>query len=274
MGRKYLDIIRNAANGSDTASSQLQQTIAGLERYSQDLKALRVHQAQLRGPTRPSKLKKIAHLQKTTHKEWAAKIPNPIPVLNRPVPKEQLPNPDRPRRVPYLAAAHGIPFLRYKSGSQSIELSRVIRSMYAQEFGRWEHIERLKLDADHALLEDNWDGLTGQNKDHEDVNDIQGRSTSWTTPIRESERQLTSVAREATNKRRDTAQRMFEIFKEEKALAMQEREDRRRLAKQNTGSELGEGRKLAAKVRKEQSDLTTVKSAHRYHFRATDRKNR
>lgn len=229
IGRKYFDIIRDVADGSVSATAKLEATLSEVERHTQNLKTLRAHQAKLRDPTHPSKLKKIAHLQRSRTKEWAQRIPNPIPIFDRPVPKEQLPNPDQPRRVPHLTSGQGIPFLRYKSGPQSVELSRSMRSIHLQENKRWGNIERLKHEIDHALLEDNWDRLVGRITGGQDDEDVHEEDhVSWADSTRFTDSLIRTHVNKSTNKRRENAQRMFEIMKQEKVLATEEREERKR----------------------------------------------
>ncbi|KAK5090905.1 hypothetical protein LTR05_001082 [Lithohypha guttulata] len=220
--REVHKIVKDAADGCLENQLRLVDALSRVAIHAQEQDTLRSHQANLRSPTRTSKLAKIAHHENHRSKEWAAKIPKSIPILQRPVPKEQLPNPDRPRRVPVVMSSQGFPFLRYKSGSQSLELGRIMRDQYERDFRRWTTVQNLQHELDHARLEDSWDKDLEKHAGHYNNDDVR-----WTEAITFADAELRGVLRQAARRRDDIAMRMWHIKEEETQLAAKEKEERR-----------------------------------------------
>jgi len=231
-GRQARTVIQAAADGSPTALAQLTSTLDQVAKHSSELADLRTHQNSLRSPTSPGKLSKIAHVQDLRSKQWAEKIPNPIPVLDRPVPQEQLPNPEKPRRVPILASSQGIPFLRYKAGAQSPKLSRILRDIYARDFKRWEAIIRLQDEIEHARLEDDWDKILCAQSGYQDTPDTlneyeRGTTKSWTEDTKVALKEMQQKHKESASRKTEMTFRMWDIVQREKELATREKAERR-----------------------------------------------
>ena len=231
-GRKAYSLLREAVEGSPTALAQLTNTLDQAAKHATELTQLRAHQNSLRSPTRPSRFSKIAHIEDHRSKYWAERIPHPIPVLDRPVPREQLPHPEKPRRVPILASAQGIPFLRYKGGAQSPKLSHVINSMYERDFKRWETVGRLYDEVGHARLEDDWDKLLYTHCGYQEAPDVlhengTGGIQSWTEDISAAVNELQENLKTTSSKRVEVTQKMMDIVQKEKKLAEQEKAQRR-----------------------------------------------
>ena len=231
QGREAFTTIRDATNGSSIAHAQLTTTLEQLTRYKQEQARLRSHQNSLRSPTRPAKLAKIAHLEKHRSKEWAEKIPNPIPIAERPVPQDRLPNPEKPRRVPILTSSQGFPFLRYKSGPQSPILSAVLKSRYQQEFRRWENVGKLQDNIEHGLAEDDWDRALHQCTGYHDDQDVGEGGVfpaySWAHDTQAVLHELQDTLKRAAWRKSSRADEMWEIVQKEKKLAIQEKEERK-----------------------------------------------
>ncbi len=175
---------------------------------------------------------KVAHVKGDRSKYWAEKVPDPIPVLDRPVPREQLPDPNKPRRVPILTHSQGIPFLRYKAGAQSPTLSRILKDLYMHDFKRWEANTRLQGEIEHAHLEDAWDRAvrlhTGYRDPHEVWHD-DGKTAikSWTEDTQVALKELQQSLKETASRRTELTHTMWNIVQKETELAQQEKAERR-----------------------------------------------
>jgi len=252
-GRKAYSLLREAVEGSPTALAQLTSTLDRVAKHASEIADLRTHQNSLRGPTAPSKMLKIAHFEGQRSKYWAEKIPNPIPVLDRPVPREQLPSPEKPRRVPVLANSQGIPFLRYKPGAQSPQLSRILRDLYMYDFKRWETNARLHNEIEHARLEDNWDRIVQSQTGYLDAPDVLyddgiWETKSWVEDTQTALKELQQSLNMTGSRRTDTTRRMWDIAQQEKQLAEQENAERKavRVAEREQEQEQEQGDKLAS----------------------------
>lgn len=231
-GRRAHALLREAVGGSPTALAQLTSTLDQVAKHASQTAHLRAHQNSLRGPTSPSKRLMIAHFEGQRSKYWAEKIPNPIPVFDRPVPREQLPNPEKPRRVPTLTNTQGIPFLRYKAGAQSPHLSRILRDLYLHDFKRWEANARLLEEVDHARLEDAWDRTVQSQTGYADAPDVLHDDGTWETKgwaedTKTVLKELQQGLKMTGTRRTETTQRMWNIVQKETQLAEQEKAERK-----------------------------------------------
>lgn len=232
QGRKAYDTICQAANGSKKAQAEVCNTLEQITALAHEQATLRTHQNSLRRPTSAQKAAKVAHLEKHRSKFWAARIPNPIPIAQRPVAQRKLPNPEKPRRIPVLTKTGGLPFLRYKAGAQSPKLSWVLRSHMKQDARRWDNVEKLKHEVEHGKLEDAWDAEMGKS-----LEEPEHLESGWTSNVTPVQGQLTRKIEERTRERRWRAKKLDEIVQGEKKLALQEKQERKAKRRAEMGFE-------------------------------------
>lgn len=222
QGRRAYSIISAAVGGSKAAEKELCTTLEQIALLAHGQALLRTHQNSLRGPTKPSKAGKIAHLENHRSKAWATKIPNPIPISERPVPKRKLPDPAKPRRIPILTTVSTIPFLRYKAGPQSPKLSWALRSHRKQDTRRWNNIEKVDHQIEHGKLEDQWDDeLRLQSSTV-----VEDEDAGWTSNLRPVQGALMKAIQARSKERKARVQALDGIVQAEKRLALQEKQER------------------------------------------------
>ncbi|KAF2632246.1 hypothetical protein BU25DRAFT_331967 [Macroventuria anomochaeta] len=120
------------------------------------------------------------------------------------------------RKVPVMASANGIPFLRLTK-PQPASLSRVIRQKLTRRIGRFhQRIELGKYWLPLAKQEDEWDMLMvaqlGRREDR----------IKWTDAVNEAEKQNVATYEEELAKDREIAKKMQGIVDEETRLALKE----------------------------------------------------
>jgi len=256
IGRKAYTLLNSAAKGSPSAVIQLSDTLNAAAQHASELHASQSHHAAVRNPPRQQKLKKIAHLEDKRSKFWAERIPNPVPILERPVPQHALPDPSKPRKVPKLMSAFNTPFLQYKSGPQSPILSRIIQQHGRRDQKKWDLEMRLREEIDHAHLEDNWDRIVFEHTRYRDAGDADTNdrglvitdkdmkplfgkeaaaapllpaAKSWAEEVKV---QLQDVQRSITDdstKREAMSKKMWDIVVQERQLAEKEKLERREM---------------------------------------------
>lgn len=143
--------------------------------------------------------------------------------MGRPVPRDKLPYPEKPRKVPILTTTQALPFLRYKAGPQSPKLSWALRSYYKQDFKRWSSVERLKHEFEHGKLEDQWDD---EMRAHSSKI-VGDESNGWTSDLRPVQKELMSAIEKRIQDRKERTQRLDDIVQAEQRLALQEKEERK-----------------------------------------------
>ena len=206
-GREAHALLWHAANGDQNAYEQLEVKLNALGDHAERLKLSQLQQEIVRSRPPVYKIPKIAHDNRWSDKFWAERIPDPIPISERPAPLERLPG---RRRVPKFVAANGFPFLRYKAGPQSPRLSRVLRQLLLKEQKRWTMIRKLENDAHLAKFEDDWDA--------DDTND-----GSWTGAIEYGKHQLKAAINRVAARKVTRSEEMYKIVRAESILAEQER---------------------------------------------------
>lgn len=121
-----------------------------------------------------------------------------------------------PRKVPIIAGANGIPFLRLTK-PQPAALSRVLRQKLARRISRFHNrVELGNYWLPLAKQEDEWDVLMmAQLKLRED-------RVKWTDAVYEAERQNVVTYEEELARDRETARRMQGIVDQETKLVLSE----------------------------------------------------
>jgi len=143
--------------------------------------------------------------------------PDTEPILSRPRPQVS-----GVRRVPVLVNARGVPFLRIKK-PQPPSLTRALRSKLDHRWKRIVRRERLEKELLLAKQEDYWDELVGERD-----------PLSWTASICSSLSDVNVLLQTADEKNALLAQNMWEVVLRERKLAKQEKEERRRLRRENS----------------------------------------
>ena len=132
-------------------------------------------------------------------------------------------------------AVQGVPFLLY-SKPQPQSLGRLLRQKIAWQLKKWD--QRTKLTEETIPLgvcEDAWDALVASQKKAEGHsnrtsvpenrgNAISADSTSWNSAPQFAEMSLGDKIRSFERRNLETGRRMFEILKQEKVLAANEKE--------------------------------------------------
>lgn len=121
------------------------------------------------------------------------------------------------RRVPVLVNARGVPFLRIKK-PQPRNLSGVIRNLLERRWRKIETRTRLSEELIFAQDEDAWDKLTSS---------ASASEPSWAAPIQTSITETNQAVKQWDERRRDMAEKMWNIVLQERELAAQEEEQRR-----------------------------------------------
>lgn len=123
------------------------------------------------------------------------------------------------RKVPVLASANGVPFLRLTK-PQPAALSRVLRQKLARRIGRFhQRVELQNYWLPLAKQEDEWDVLmAAQLRKRED-------EVHWTDVMYEAEWQNGAVYEEELAKDRAIIKKMQDIVDEETRLALEEGEE-------------------------------------------------
>ncbi|KAL8973777.1 MAG: hypothetical protein Q9197_001991 [Variospora fuerteventurae] len=132
------------------------------------------------------------------------------------------PPPGKTRRVPTLVNANHIPFIRFKK-PQSPFLSYIIRQKNIEREKRVDRMQALEKQLDIAEDEDQWDKLL---RDHHQVS-ADDNGTTWALATRQALQDVKRVHQTNTIKRMHMARRMFDIFREQRKLAEEERLERR-----------------------------------------------
>lgn len=188
-------------------------TILSQTQAIKDEKSATLREFQKLNPPKPPSARDLRK-QKTIQAqvETQRRHPNATSILERPRPQVS-----GKRRVPVLVNARGVPFLRIKK-PQPRNVSGVIRNLLAT---RWHKIEirtRLQGEMLFARDEDAWDKLTVPES---------SPSPTWASAVQYSIDEVNAYVRKWDHKRRDTAERMWEIVLQERELAAKEEEQRR-----------------------------------------------
>ncbi|KAI4143853.1 MAG: hypothetical protein LQ341_002795 [Variospora aurantia] len=130
--------------------------------------------------------------------------------------------PGKTRRVPTLVNANHIPFIRFKK-PQSPFLSYIIRQKNIEREKRVDRMQALEKQLDIAEDEDQWDKLL---RDQHQVS-ADDNGTTWASATRQALQDVKRVHQTNTIKRMHMARRMFDIFREQRKLAEDERLERR-----------------------------------------------
>lgn len=154
-----------------------------------------------------------------------------------------------------MTSTQGIPFLRYKSGPQSPALSHALRSMYGQTMRRWNRYDQFVEDIGHGMLEDNWDALvhkfTGVRDDDGAVEmgdrrgqpvrsrggeaivefDVLSGNVSWAGEVKGELEALRNKLTDVAAARMKRARELRGIVVRERALAEEEKVERKRIAR-------------------------------------------
>jgi hypothetical protein len=134
------------------------------------------------------------------------------------------PTVDGIRKIPFWVHANGIAFVRYKK-PQPYNLSRTLRQLMLQKANRI-HV-REELEDYHIPLaeyEDAWDGILYKNFG------VVSGGERFAETVRECRDEVYKAIRERDTQFRKTAKVMFAVVEGERELALEEREDRRRIA--------------------------------------------
>ncbi|GAD99374.1 DNA repair protein (Rad1), putative [Paecilomyces variotii No. 5] len=205
-----LDLLYSAAQGKNEGISRLSDLLSAGRtlrlRNSSEQRALTAAQ-----PVKPlSKKEKKKEANRQHQQATALRHPNTTPILSRPRPVVS-----GRRRVPVLVSARGdVPFLRIKK-PQPKNLSGVIRSKLDNRWNRIVRRDRLEAELLVAQEEDHWDTVTGQEEPE-----------SWTTEIRNAQKEVIQKIRESDNKNRLLAEAMWKVVLAERELAAKEEKQR------------------------------------------------
>lgn len=210
-GREVHALLWQAANGDEEALKRVDGHLSAIKAHSDSLALSEVQEKNLKSIPPARKLPKIAFHKRWSDKFWAERIPDPIPMSERPAPLERI---SGPRRVPMLASATGFPFLRYKSGAQSPKLSRVLRQLLKREQHRWTTIRHLEWSADVAKFEDHWDRA-------------ERKEPSWADAMDQSRLVLHEAISRTAARKVSRAEEFYKIMKAEEMLAEQEKASRK-----------------------------------------------
>jgi hypothetical protein len=120
-----------------------------------------------------------------------------------------------------LISARGVPFLRIKK-PQPPSLSRALRSKLDNRWKRIVRRERLENELLLARDEDYWDELVGKR-----------HPSSWKECIVSSLKDVDTLIQTGDEKNALLAEKMWEVVLKERELARQEKEERKRLRRQN-----------------------------------------
>ncbi len=155
-------------------------------------------------------------------------------IFNRPLPLSRIKG--GKRRIPKFVAAQGVPFLLY-SKPQPQSLGRYLRQKIAWQIKKWEQRTQLAEETiPLGVCEDAWDALVASQQKVEGYskrmlvpgkreNGIGADSTSWSSYSQFSEISLGDNIRRFERRSLETGRRMFEILKQERVLAANEKEN-------------------------------------------------
>ena len=224
-GYEAYDLVHQALHGSAAAISRLGTLVASTrslheaqDKYREELRAVQP-------PPSPRYIRKSEHAHKLMSKEYQkGRLNHAKPVLERPLPFEELNG--RPRRVPQFVVASGsaIPFLRYGK-PQSIMLSRVLRQKLAQ-YESWQ-AEKLHNEFLWSWTqdEDQWDSLIISQMKHEavHVSDLPATADepnkSWGANHEEVAFEISEKIMGFMSKNRAMGAKLWAIMEKEKKLA-------------------------------------------------------
>lgn len=231
-GTEVLDLLFASAQGGSNATSTLG---ALLESTLKSLKSNEAYRTALRSSCGPTYHRR--DLEPVKVGLGADKGPRPDrsttkSILDRPLPLSEIRG--GRRRVPRFIITQGIPFLRY-SKPQPKSLGNVLRQKIARHTKRW--AQRKKLGDETIPLgedEDAWDALVALQQAKEGLKveefaagDVRAGLNcdpeSWTSVSRLADAQLAQSIRTEEKRNMETARRMVEIMKQERALAAQEK---------------------------------------------------
>lgn len=145
-------------------------------------------------------------------------VSNTDSVLDRPRPHSELGG-SRIRRVPTLAVANNIPFLRFKKPLPQ-SLSAYINSRLVQRQNRHDRRQSLGRDLGIAMSEDKWDALVRQHAEIDGGHDA--REPQWQEETQNALAVVHEALESERRKNKAMAERMFDIVDREAALAKQE----------------------------------------------------
>ena len=236
-GYEALDLLHACNKNSPSALARLKSLLESTAAQAEYTSAYRAALAAARSPTSPQKLAKIAHLRAITTKANSTRYPWSKPVLERPLPLDEIRG--GKRRVPNLVSAQGIPFLRY-SKPQPISLNRVIRQKQDRNQKKWSQQESLKGDIVIAQWEDEWDEIVagqmaeehgrgkGKLRSPRDLSGrekVDDREASWKHEMVVAEGELYRQIKESDWKNAEMGRKMWEIVVKERELAAQEKRE-------------------------------------------------
>jgi hypothetical protein len=242
-GASLLDQLQACKAGSSTALAQLPDLLESTLSLASSTNAYRTELGPTSSEVARNKLPKIAFIQANANKANHIRQPGVKSILARPLPLDEIPN--QRRKIPFLVAAHGIPFLRYGK-PQSIGFGRYLRQQRASDAKKWEQKNAIEVTKVLAESEEEWDRIL---EDHHGVCDgvVQSghagaemvsqrgftqtrRSTidsSWSQPLWESDQMLYEQLKARTIKRAAMGKKLWQIVLEERELARQEKIQRR-----------------------------------------------
>ncbi len=197
-----------------------------IESYRNSLRPIKDHQSPARAPTGK-------HFLPSTDKSLHSRRLDSSPIFERPLTVSQIKG--GKRRVPKFVAVQGVPFLLY-SKPQPQSLGRLLRHKIAWQLKKWD--QRTKLTEETiplGIYEDAWDTLIASqekverhsNRTSVPVDNENGTSanpTSWNTASQFAEMSLGDQIRSFEQRNLETGRRMFEILKQERVLAANEKE--------------------------------------------------
>jgi hypothetical protein len=216
---KALDLLHSCVQGSIESIARLDSILEETRSLNREVMLKRRAQAAAQPPEDRDSRSARARMKGRAWRGAESLKPHPDtePILSRPRPQVS-----GLRRVPVLVNARGVPFLRIKK-PQPPSLTRALRSKLDHRWKRIVRRERLENELLLAKDENYWDELVGERD-----------PPSWTASISSSLKDVNTLLQTGDQKNALLAQKMWEVVMREQELAKLEKEERRRLRRENS----------------------------------------
>jgi hypothetical protein len=231
-GHEALQILHDTAQGEPKSIIRLSSLLESTLKLSESNEAYRNALRSTSAPASSGLISKAKRVRSSFDNSPLSRTPESRPILERPLPLPEIES--GKRRVPRFVSVQGMSFLHY-SKPQSSSLSRVLRQKIAWEASKWG--QRKKLSEEIIPLgenEDAWDDLVALQEEREAVADESSKrgdyqdnadidSTSWNAAARIAEAGIAHDIKKYDQRNLETGRRMFEILKQERVLAANEK---------------------------------------------------
>jgi hypothetical protein len=233
-GHEGLGLLRASAQGKTDSIARLNSLLEYTLKASESKTTYRSALLSARALTSPPRAPKTSHSRLSAFQTLQSRRPDSRSIGEQPLPLAEITG--GKRRVPKFIAVQGIPLLLY-SKPQPLSLGKVLRQRLAWQTKKWD--QRSKMAEETIPLceyEDAWDsivalqgrqeGLANEKSLHgADVDNGSSDAESWQSASRAADMSIAQIVKNYEQKNLETSRRMFQVLKQERVLAAQEKAD-------------------------------------------------